>query len=170
MLLLSSQKIKRKTKSLSCFSSGDLTIIHTMNLVTLESCLFSRRVFIGCDTEVLWAACSWAGLRHPFIWTATSPWYPRRCSMSNVLTLTRQSRNISDTETINSGFDSVLMEDYDGYQVTMFWWNSSKKLFFGYIWFNVLTEVSIYCIKYQIEWIKYCIVDYACELLASNLK
>lgn len=46
-------KKKRKTKSLSCFSSGDLTIIHTMNLVTLESCLFSRCVFIGCATTVL---------------------------------------------------------------------------------------------------------------------
>lgn len=51
VLSLSSQK--KETKSLSCFSSGDLTIIHTMNLVTLESRLFSRRVFVGCVTKVL---------------------------------------------------------------------------------------------------------------------
>lgn len=55
---------------------------------------------------------SWAEPRHPFIRTATSLWHPRRCSMSNVLTLTRQSGMILYTETINSEFCSLLTSYY----------------------------------------------------------
>lgn len=61
-------KNQRKTKSLSCFFSGDLTIILTMHLVTLKSRLFSRCVFIGSTTKVLWAA----GTANVFCQTETS--------------------------------------------------------------------------------------------------